>query len=200
MKKHSGFTLIELMITMAIVGILLLVGLPSLKTFMQGNQLIASTNELISALHVARSEAIKLNKRVTVCVSSDGKDCLDSKKWQNGWIVFVDANDDRVGTGVNCSAVADVNTDCRLRYHAAIGDSLLSITGEFDSDNQPIKWFTFSSRGIPKDDVTSRSGKFSICSFDMSNIMVNSRAVILSVSGRVRVSDNAAAINCPATP
>jgi len=200
MKKYSGFTLIELMLTLFIVGVLLAVGVPSLKTFMQSSQLIAATNELVSTIHVARSEALKLNKRITICVSDDGKSCLSSEKWALGWIVFVDANDDRVGTGVNCSAAADVNTDCLLRVHGAIGDPQLSVSGTFDSNSADIEWFTFTSRGVPKDNGASQSGTFSICSFDSSNTVLTSRAVVLSLSGRVRVSDNAAVISCPASP
>ena len=200
MKKNSGFTLIELMITLFIVGILLAVGVPSMRTFLQNNQLIATTNELVSAIHIARSEAFKLNKKVTICVSADGKSCVSSEKWAQGWIVFVDANDDRVGTGVNCSAVADVNTDCLLRVHEAVDDPLLSVSGTYDSNAADIEWFTFTSRGVPKDRGASQSGVFSICSFDTSNSVINSRAVVLSLSGRVRVSDNAAVISCPASP
>jgi type IV fimbrial biogenesis protein FimT len=204
MKKNSGFTLIELMITMAIVAILLTVGVPSLKTFMQGNQLIAATNELVSALHVARSEAIKLNKKVTVCASADGKKCANSKDWAQGWIVFVDAeaggDGDQKGTGVSCSSVVDVNTDCLLRVHSAIDDKSLSVSGIYDSNAADIEWFTFSSRGLPKNAGSPQSGVFSVCSFDSSNTVINSRAVVLSLSGRVRVSDNAAVISCPAAP
>ena len=200
MKKNSGFTLIELMITLFIVGILLAVGVPSMRTFLQNNQLIATTNELVSAIHIARSEALKLNKKVTICVSADGKSCVSSEKWAQGWIVFVDANDDRVGTGVSCSTVADVNTDCLLRVHEAVGDPLLSVSGTYDSNASDIEWFTFTSRGVPKDKGASQTGVFSICSFDTSNSVINSRAVVLSLSGRVRVSDNAAVISCPASP
>ena len=200
MKKYSGFTLIELMLTLFIVGVLLAVGVPSLKTFMQSSQLIAATNELVSTIHVARSEALKLNKKITICVSDDGKSCLSSEKWALGWIVFVDANDDRVGTGVNCSAAADVNTDCLLRVHEAIDDPQLSVSGTFDSNAADIEWITFTSRGVPKDNGAFQSGTLSICSFDSSNTVLNSRAVVLSLSGRVRVSDNAAVISCPASP
>jgi len=188
------------MITLVIVGILLAVGIPSLKTFMQSNQLVASTNEVVSALHIARSEAIKLNKRVTVCVSKNGKTCLNnSNKWHKGWIVFIDANDDRVGTGLACKKLADINSDCLLRAQAPVNDAELSITGKYDSSNQAIKWITFTSRGLPKNGGASQSGIFSVCSFDNSNV-VGSRAVVLSLSGRMRVSDNAAVINCPAAP
>ncbi len=202
MKKYTGFTLIELMITLAVVGILLMVGVPSLKTFMQGNQLIASTNELISALHVARSEAIKLNTRVSICESSDGASCDTTGSWKNGWIVFVDGNGappgDLVGTGVACAD--DTNTDCLLRIHDAISDNLLSVEA-VDAGGVSVSSFTFTSRGLPKAaNGAAQSGVFSLCSFDSSNNVINFRRVILSLSGRVRVSDNQAVISCPVSP
>jgi type IV fimbrial biogenesis protein FimT len=197
--KHTGFTLIELMITLAIVGILLTVGVPSLKTFMQGNQLIAASNELISALHVARSEAIKLNSRVSICESSDGIKCSNTGSWKNGWIVFVDFAGTLTNNGSSCTGI---NTNCLLRVHDAINDPLLSMSG-VDTNGNAVSSFTFTARGMPKDiSGVSESGVFSICSFDSSNTVIDSRAVVLSLSGRVRVSDSAAVINfkCPDTP
>ncbi len=204
MKKHSGFTLIEIMITMGIVGVLLTLGVPSLKSFMQSNQLIATTNEMLTTLHIARSEAIKLNKRVSICDSNDGKTCANVGDWTSGWIVFTDATGatpgDLTNTGLPCVA-ANVNTDCILRIHDAIADPLLTATGIYDSNNAVITSFTFTSRGLPKGaNGAAQSGIFSICSFDSSDTVIDSRAVVLSLSGRVRVSDNAAVINCPLNP
>jgi len=194
MKKYSGFTLIELMITLFIVGVLLAVGVPSLKTFMQGNQLIASTNELLSALHVARSEAIKLNSRVTICESSNGTSCSTTGSWKDGWIVFVDANGDLAGTGAVCAATG---TDCLLRVHDGFDDNQLTVSG-LDNNAAVVSSFTFSSRGLPKAiSGAAQSGVFSLCSLDSGGSTINSRAVVLSLSGRVRVSDNAAVISCP---
>ena len=197
--KHSGFTLIELMITLAVVGILLAVGVPSLKTFMQGNQLVATSNELLSALHVARSEAIKLNKRVMICESKNGTSCTNpaTGNWRNGWIVFVDANDDGIVASLLCT---NTTTDCLLRAHEAIADNQLSVSGSYTGGG-PISSFTFTSRGLPKDSAgTSQSGIFSVCSYDDSDTVIGSRAVVLSLSGRARVSDDSAVITCPATP
>ncbi len=201
MKKHTGFTLTELMITLAIVGILLTVGVPSLKTLMQGNQLIASTNEIVSALHIARSEAIKLNTRVSICESSNGATCATTGSWKNGWIVFIDGNGanpgDLVNTGSPCAAA---NTDCLLRIHDAISDNQLSVTA-VNSANNSVSSFTFTSRGLPKAiNGATQSGVFSLCNYDSSNNVIGFRAVLLSLSGRVRVSDNQAVISCPATP
>ena len=199
MKKHTGFTLIELMITLAIVGVLLLVGLPSLKTTMQGNQVVAATNELLSALHVARSEAIKLNSRVSICpTAGDGTTDCDGSDWSNGWVVFVDGADPAGNLEHSGAACTAPNTDCLLRIHDAFTDDLLSIRA-IDSGDNAISSFTFTSRGLPKTTTGgSQSGNFSVCSLDSSGNVVDSRAVVLSLSGRVRISDNSAVITCPA--
>jgi len=199
MKKNTGFTLIELMVTLVIVGILVVAGGPLLSTTLQGGQLVASTNELVSALNITRSSALKLNRKITICVSKDGKSCLSNKKWQKGWIVFVDANGDRVGTGVPCASVTDINSDCLLRVHEKIDDDLLSITGVLDSNSSAIKWLTYTSRGLPKNGSASLSGVFSICSFEKGGSGVASRVVVLNLPGRARISDNATA-TCPVSP
>jgi len=190
MKKYSGFTLVELMITLIVVSILLAVGLPSLRGFLQDNQLVAATNELLSAIHVARSEAIKLNSSVTICESTNGTSCTTpgANNWEDGWIVFVDADGNQTGTGIACAAVG---TDCLLRSHRAFTDNQLTVTG-VNAAGADINSITFDSRGLPRSAAgASLMGTFSVCS------TTGSRAVIVNISGRVRVSDNAAVISCP---
>ena len=202
MKKHtvtknSGFTLLELMITLSVVALLAAVGIPSVISFMQQNRVIASTNELISAFHVARTEAIKLNQRVTICESNDGKTCAADGSWRDGWIVFIDSDGNLSGTGAAC---ANNTSDCLLRIHEGYDDPMLTIEG-VDDNAAVASAFTFTSRGLPKS-VTGaeRSGTFSVCMFDEDDNVVASRAVVLGMSGRVRVSDNDAVIGCPASP
>jgi len=199
MKKNTGFTLIELMIALAILGILLAVGLPALKSFMQSGQTVASTNELIAAFNVARSEAIKHNASVTICESVNGKKCAGSgsDNWQDGWVVFVDANNDQKGTKVKCTD-SNKGTDCLLVSRESFGDDLLDISGVDINTSAGISSTTFNSRGLPKSvSGASQAGNFSICSVDTDGNTINSRAVVLSLTGRVRVSDNAAVISCP---
>ena len=57
--KSSGFTLVELMITLAIAGILVAVGIPSFNSTISSNRLTSYANELVTALNLARSEAVK---------------------------------------------------------------------------------------------------------------------------------------------
>ncbi len=199
MKKNSGFTLVELMVTLAIVGTIATVGLPSLSLFLRGNQMVAASNDLVSAMNVARSEAIKLNSRVSICESANGSACSATGSWRDGWIVFVDADGDLGGTGAPCAAA---NTDCLLRIHDGFTDDRLTVAGiDTNQANAVVGSITFTSRGLPKNiNGVSQSADFSVCSFDDSNNIIGSRAVVLSLSGRVRISKNAAVITCPAAP
>lgn len=87
---QSGVTLIELMVGLVIMAILLGVGVPSFRSFIAGNRLTSSSNELVSALALARSEAVRRGTRITVCKSADGAACTTAGGWQQGWLVFTD--------------------------------------------------------------------------------------------------------------
>ena len=90
-KYLSGFTLYELMLTIAVAAVILTLGVPSFQGLMERNQLTANINQFISSLALARSEAIKRNQRVSLCVSSDGATCTGTG-YEDGWIVYVDRN------------------------------------------------------------------------------------------------------------
>lgn len=90
-RNNAGFTLIELMITLFVVAIIVTVGVPNFRTFIQNNRIAAQTNAFISAITLARSEALKRGQNVTVCASADQQTCA-SNDWADGWIVFVDDN------------------------------------------------------------------------------------------------------------
>lgn len=95
-----GFTLIELMITIAVLAVLLTIGIPSFSEAMLGSRLSSYANEFVASANLARSEAIKRNSRVGLCVSSDGVSCLTSGGWDQGWVVFHDSDNNGVfGSG-----------------------------------------------------------------------------------------------------
>ena len=95
MRSNRGFTLIELMVVCAVVAILVGVAAPSLNHFVQTNRLSNETNSLVSALNLARSEAINLRSPVTVCASNTAGD--DSKDTQR---VSASADADSMGRGL----------------------------------------------------------------------------------------------------
>ncbi len=101
--KNRGFTLIELVVTVSIVAILATVAIPSFRTLLVSNNTSSQANALVSALNLARSEAIKQSQTATVCVSADGATCgtvatacSAGTGWACGWLVWVDTNGDGV--------------------------------------------------------------------------------------------------------
>jgi type IV fimbrial biogenesis protein FimT len=86
--QPRGFTLVELVITMLILGILVGVGIPTFQDATVGSRLSSTANNLVVSLYLARSEAIKRNTIVRVCPSTDGTSCATSASWQTGWIVM----------------------------------------------------------------------------------------------------------------
>lgn len=86
----NGFTLIELMVTVAVVAILAVVAMPNLLSVINNNRLASQTNELITSLQMARSEAVRLNTPVTVCRSTNGTSCAAAGSWDR-WITLAGA-------------------------------------------------------------------------------------------------------------
>lgn len=92
-QHSSGFTMLELIIVIAIVGVLIALGVPSFKYVTTANRIASEVNGLLGDMQFARAEAIKEGQTVVVCVSSNGTTCANSP-WNNGWIVCSDpAND-----------------------------------------------------------------------------------------------------------
>src|SRR5687767_9439407 len=89
-SRASGFSLIELMVTIAIVAILLALGLPSFEGSMRSNRVATTTNEMLASLALARSEAIRSSRESRICASADGSTCGAGLDWNAGWIIAMD--------------------------------------------------------------------------------------------------------------
>ena len=90
-RIHRGFTIIELMITVAIAAIVLAVAIPSFQAQIRNNQSIALGEDFASAINFARSEAVKRATRVSLCASDNGISCGGA--WTDGFIAFVDVTE-----------------------------------------------------------------------------------------------------------
>lgn len=88
-RYKQGFTLVELIITVAIAAIALGMGLPSFQQFIRSNRTVTEVNRLVTALGLARSEAVKRSATVAVCPANGGN-CAPGGNWENGWVVFTD--------------------------------------------------------------------------------------------------------------
>jgi len=157
----SGYTLMELIITLLIVSVLAAVAVPNMQVFVKNERLTSQINTLISHLMLARSEAVKRNQPVILCASSNGATCTSSAA-EDGWIVYVDA--DSSGT---------LNA----------GDELIKVQqaleGNVTLNNLSI--VTYDSRGF----APNSAAIFSLC-----DDRGTSEAKVLSISktGRVRRS------------
>src|SRR6266403_3280275 len=92
--RQRGFTLTELMVTLAVAGVLAMVAVPNMRTFLQNNRLSAASNDLHRSFYLARSEAIKHQTNVAVCASAAPTAAAPTCSYGpfNGWIVFQDTN------------------------------------------------------------------------------------------------------------
>ncbi len=88
-SRHTGFTLIELVITIALLGILLAWAIPNVRTFIKNARISSSASELMGDIGVARQEAQRRGVVVQICASADGTNCAGgaSSDWLNGWII-----------------------------------------------------------------------------------------------------------------
>jgi type IV fimbrial biogenesis protein FimT len=104
-KEHTGFTLVELMITLAVGITILGIGIPAFTGMMASNRTTGYANEMIGALRLARSEAVKRGEGVTICASNTANTACDGANWQNGWLLFTDPDNDRTYTAASDTLV-----------------------------------------------------------------------------------------------
>jgi type IV fimbrial biogenesis protein FimT len=85
--RQKGFTLMELLFTIAVAAIILSVGVPGFMSFIDNNRAVTHTNDLVTALNLGRSEATRRGSTVIVCSSVGGTSCDGDEDWSTGWVV-----------------------------------------------------------------------------------------------------------------
>jgi len=181
-SNTHGFTLPELMVTLAIAAILLAVAVPGFKGVVNTNQIAAQTNSLMTALTVARSEAAKRGFKIAVCsnlstmsCSPNTSCCSGSADWTTGWIVFVDQNSNGTFEDDNDTDLCEVDAG-----NLPIEDCLVRTTGPLKGKTTltgPSTAISYKSSG-----ETGASASFTLTPSDCSG---NQKTIIgISSVGR----------------
>lgn len=154
--------MLELLITIAILGILVSVALPSFTEMLGRSNVNSATRTLGSAISLARSEAIKRGQDVGICGSLNGAICANNA-WNTGWVVVVDINND-----------GDyVDTGELIRVYTPLSDMTLTASSNL---------LEYDSRGFG---ANAAVVTFDICPEDGK--IDNGRRLQVGISGRARM-------------
>lgn len=172
----QGFTLVELMVTIAVLGVIAAIAIPSFGEMIDSSRRATIAGELATDFSLARTEAARRAKRVTVCVSSDGATCVSSSnEWASGWIVFSDV----VADGVLTTSDGDE----LLKRRDALAGGLSFVSSGFSSGGR----IQFRPSG-----AVDSGGALVLCKPGKPG--ANGRRISLSFSGSV---NRTAGATCP---
>jgi type IV fimbrial biogenesis protein FimT len=174
-KSLHAFTLVELMVTLAIASVLVGIATPSLQSMISNSRLTSNTNQLVGALSYARSEAVKRGIQVTIIPNTIGG------VWESGWYIFVDADDDNV-TNPAVASQCLPNQDCWLRTYEALPKGYTLRSGTIFDDR-----VTFMPSGQIDPSLGVANDSFTLCDGTHNN--TQSRKIIVSQSGRARTEE-----------
>ncbi len=180
-KPHQGFTLVELMVALAIAGILLGIGVPSFNQALMESRISSQYNAMVGSLFLARSEAIKGPGDVTVCPRKDkgSSECGGKTDWDNGWLVFLD----RTSVQGESEANIDLNDEIIAVESAIKGaNKVIAIGSPTNSagDAEEVAFVRYTQNG----GTSWLGGSVLVC--DTKRGSASSRAINIVLTGDIR--------------
>ena len=181
-KVHGqrAYSLFDALTTLAVLCTVATVAIPAVSHLVASTRVTTQVNELMTHLHLARSEAIKRGQRVLLCKSRDGSRCTSDSPWHEGWIVFVDQNDNHTVDG----------DEQIIRVQQALTGVTLQARLSSGANND---------LGYRPDGFSGKLGTFTFCVPDAPD---RARAIIIYRTGRPRISrisDENEPLSCPPT-
>ena len=172
--------MVELVIALAVAGILLSVAAPNFSDAMRNSKQLIKTNELMGSLRLARSEAIKRSTRTAVCARADNDTC--GSNWSNGFITFID-------DGATRGVIDDGEEILRVAQRVDGGAWILNRARLVNTAESPLErlFIRFGPRGTTH---WRGSGYFAICD---RRGQQTAKAINISLSGdprRARLDDS----------
>lgn len=190
---QRGLTLIELLVTITVMGVLMAIGVPSFQSSMASSRVTTTNNDFVSALALARSEAIRRGTRITVCKSTNGTACFTTGDWAQGWIVFVDTTRTAADAAVDAADIREIIVSRSQASAAGI-----VIAGEAAVAN----FISFSADGTARTMAGApQQGRVRVCSTSAAlDNARRARDITLAGTGRLTtVTPASVAATCPLT-
>jgi type IV fimbrial biogenesis protein FimT len=186
-KNGAGFTLVEMVIAVAIIAILLAAGMPSFQTFIENTKIRGATENMQAGLHLARMEAMRRNARVSLwMVNGLTSSCARSNSGTS-WVV---SQENPAGS---CNAASSDTTSPRLIQSRSGSDGSTNINvSALDSANAASSCITFNGFGRVESACTGGDNPITRITFASPSSSTRSLEVRIPTGGAVRMCDPSA--------